>query len=105
MLALTHSLLREVTLGKRLVTIGGTMYKRVLWEMNELDAQLLEETLVMDSRSHAFEAPLRRSIAGALKRVKMCSKATYDALKKSEGRLIQVRKTVRMVKKMERTLG
>lgn len=50
---------------------------RVVWEMSQLDSDLLQETLQMDAQSHAFAFPLRQSIQRALDRVKWYDKQTY----------------------------
>lgn len=70
----------------------------MLWEMSEADANLLHETLHMDSISHSFDPVLRESIRRALKRVKTYYKDTYDALKMTEGRVMEADKVLNMIK-------
>ena len=50
---------------------------RVIWEMSQLDSDLLQETLQMDAHSHSFSSPLRQSIEKALDRVKQYSVENY----------------------------
>jgi hypothetical protein len=59
--------------------MGESMSKknRVVWEMSQLDSDLLQETLQMDAVSHSFSPPLRQSIAKALDRVKWYDAAAY----------------------------
>lgn len=50
----------------------------MVWVMSNKDADLLGETLALDSESHTFELRLRVQIEQALWRVEQYRKSDYD---------------------------
>jgi hypothetical protein len=74
------------------------MDKRIVWVMSQHDSDLLQETLQLDSTSHAFEISLRESIARALKRVKVHDQRIYNQTLILRGRSQELDRVDKMMK-------